>query len=84
MRCFEPRDEELTPQSLLDLARIGALEKQLDRFAEIGGRLLHGVALARHIELWTEGDPLVRFALQDRGEGRCRHGGHSGDGARPA
>jgi hypothetical protein len=47
-----------------DLRVTGRFEEQLDGLAQIGLSLFHGVTLADHVELGTDGNISVAFAFE--------------------
>src|SRR3989344_4895938 len=71
---FEGGDQYLGVQALLDFSGIGGFQKQFHRFLQIGCCFLDGWSLAGDIQLRTQGNIEIAFALQNRGIQVLGHG----------
>lgn len=82
------RDENLAVEAPGDFRGIRGLEEQLQRFDQVLPCGFHRFALARDVQLGTEGDIRVVFALDDGGQLTCgfhdRYSTASKAGAAPA
>src|SRR3989344_9521643 len=64
---FESGDQYLGVQALLDFSGIGGFQEQLHRFLQIGCCFLDRWPLTGDIQLRTQGNIQITFALQNRG-----------------
>ena len=74
MRRFEARYKHLGMKPPFDFLRVRAFKEQLNRFLEIGRRLLNRRSLAGHVQLGTERRVQVALFFYNCRIAGLRHG----------
>lgn len=73
MGRFEAGDKHLGMEAAFDFGRIGAFEKEFDRFFEIGCGRFDRLSLAGYVQFRAERDIARAFLFDDRGIASCCH-----------